>query len=313
MTTAIGNRGFAGEAAIEAYGVGKRYRRGWALKDCSFRLPAGRVCGLVGPNGAGKSTLMGMAVNLLQPTTGAIRVFGATPGSEEAGRRTAFLGQDKPLFRRFTVAEMLRLGRELNPVWDQGTAEAIVHSGDVPFDARIGTLSGGQRTRVAFALAFGRRPDLLILDEPMADLDPLVRQELTSLLLAEAAEHGTTVLLSSHLLADLESTCDYLVVVASGGVRLAGEVDELLTAHTLLTGADRGDGVRQDLARHTVVESRVNGGQVTVLTRPDGPVAGPWRAQAPALEEVLLAYLRNPDTSPLITPSAQVRKAAAAA
>ncbi|MFF3249127.1 ABC transporter ATP-binding protein [Streptomyces sp. NPDC002870] len=313
MSTVIGNGGFAEESAIEAYGLGKQYRRGWALKDCSFRLPAGRVCGLVGPNGAGKTTLMGMAVNLLQPTTGTVRVFGAAPGSEEADRRTAFLAQEKPLFRRFTVAEILRLGRELNPRWDQKTAEEIVRSGNVPFTARIGTLSGGQRTRVAFALAFGRRPDLLVLDEPMSDLDPLVRHELMSVLMAEAAEHGTTVLMSSHLLADLENICDYLVVIASGGVRLAGEVDELLTAHTLLTGAHTGEGVPQDLARHTVVESRVSGRQVTALIRPDGPVAGTWQADPPNLEEVLLAYLRSPDTPPLISPSAQAYPKAAAA
>ncbi|MDQ0938619.1 ABC transporter ATP-binding protein [Streptomyces sp. V1I1] len=313
MSTVIGNGGFAEESAIEAYGLGKRYRRGWALQDCSFRLPAGRVCGLVGPNGAGKTTLMGMAVNLLKPTTGTVRVFGADPGSEEANRRTAFLAQEKPLFRRFTVAEILRLGRELNARWDQKTAEEIVRSGNVPFTARIGTLSGGQRTRVAFALAFGRRPDLLILDEPMSDLDPLVRHELMSVLMAEAAEHGTTVLMSSHLLADLENICDYLIVIASGGVRLAGDVDELLTAHTLLTGAHTGEGVPQDLARHTVVESRVSGRQVTALVRPDGPVAGAWEAETPNLEEVLLAYLRSPDTPPLISPSAHADPKAVAA
>jgi ABC-2 type transport system ATP-binding protein len=313
MSMVIGNGGFAEESAIEAYGLGKQYRRGWALKDCSFRLPTGRVCGLVGPNGAGKTTLMGMAVNLLKPTTGTVRVFGAAPGSEEANRRVAFLAQEKPLFRRFTVAEILRLGRELNSRWDQKTAEEIVRSGNVPFTARIGTLSGGQRTRVAFALAFGRRPDLLILDEPMSDLDPLVRHELMSVLMAEAAEHGTTVLMSSHMLADLENICDYLIVIASGGVRLAGEVDELLTAHTLLTGAHTSEGIPQDLARHTVVESRVSGRQVTALVRPDGPVAGTWQADSPNLEEVLLAYLRSPGIPPLISPSAQADPKAAAA
>ncbi|MEU8928023.1 ABC transporter ATP-binding protein [Kitasatospora sp. NPDC048545] len=309
----MGHGGFAEESAIEAHGLGKRYRRGWALKDCSFRLPAGRVCGLVGANGAGKTTLMGMAVNLLKPTTGTVRVFGAAPGSTEANRRTAFLAQEKPLFRRFTVAEILRVGRELNPRWDQKTAEEIVRSGDVPFTARISTLSGGQRTRVAFALAFGRRPDLLVLDEPMSDLDPLVRHELMSVLTAEAAEHGTTVLISSHLLADLEDICDYLIVIASGGVRLAGEVDALLAAHTLLTGARTGAGVHQDLARHTVVESRASGPQVTALVRPDGPLVGTWQADTPTLEEVLLAYLRSPDTPPLISPSARIDPNTAAA
>ncbi|MEE1941368.1 ABC transporter ATP-binding protein [Streptomyces sp. TRM 70361] len=300
----------AAESAVEAYGLGKRYRRGWALRDCSFRLPAGRVCGLIGPNGAGKTTLMGLVAGLLKPTTGTVRVFGAAPGIAEAGPRVAFLPQEKPLFRRFTVAETLRLGRELNPRWDQRTAERIVRSGGVPFGARTGALSGGQRTRVAFALAFGRRPDLLVLDEPGAGLDPLARRELMSVLLAEAAEHGTTVLLSSHLLADLENSCDYLLVLAAGGIRLAGGVDEVLTTHTLLTGAltgaPAGRDVPAELARHTVVESRVSGRQLTALVRPDGPVAGGWRADAPTLEEILLAYFRDSGAPPLISPSAHV-------
>ncbi|MEU8352657.1 ABC transporter ATP-binding protein [Streptomyces sp. NPDC048845] len=313
MSTVIDNGGTAGTSAIEAYGLGKRYRRGWALQDCTFRLPAGRICGLVGPNGSGKTTLMGLVTHLLKPTTGSVRVFGALPGSEEARRRTAFLAQEKPLFRRFTVAETLRLGRELNPRWEQQTAEDIVRAGDIPLGARIGALSGGQRTRVAFALAFGRRPDLLVLDEPMSDLDPLVRHELTSVLMAEAAEHGTTVLMSSHHLTDLENSCDYLLVIASGGVRLAGGVDEILTAHTLLTGARTGRGGPPRLDRHTVVESRVSGRQVTALVRPDGPVTGDWQADSPNLEEVLLAYLRSPGTPPLVSPSAQADPKAAAA
>lgn len=299
------------ESAIEAFGVGKKYRRGWALQDCSFRLPAGRICGLVGPNGAGKTTMMSIAANLLAPTEGTVRVFGAAPESAEAGRRVAFLAQEKPLYRRFTVAETLRMGRELNPGWDQAAAEGIVRSGNVPLNARIGTLSGGQRTRVAFAVAFGKRPDLLLLDEPLSDLDPLVRHEMMSLLMAEVAEHGTTVLMSSHMLAELGSICDYLMVIAGGGLRLAGDVDELLTAHTLLTGvADGGPGLPAGLERHTLVESRVSGRQFTALIRPDGPVGAPWETDTPNLEELLLAYLRNPGAPALISPTARVAVAA---
>ncbi|MCI3274927.1 ABC transporter ATP-binding protein [Streptomyces cylindrosporus] len=294
---------------MEAYGVGKKYRRGWALKDCSFRLPAGRICGLVGPNGAGKTTLMGMAADLLAPTTGSVRVFGTAPGSPEAQRRTAFLAQEKPLYRRFTVAETLRLGRELNPGWDQRAAENIVRAGNVPFEARIGTLSGGQRTRVAFAVAFGKRPDLLILDEPMSDLDPLVRHELMGALMAEAAAHGTTVLMSTHMLAELENVCDHLVVIADGGLRLAGGVDELRSAHVRLTGTFQATGpagADAALARHTVVDSRADGYRITALVRPAGPVDGVWQAETPTLEELLLAYLRSPQVPPLITNESQV-------
>ncbi|MFC9132031.1 ABC transporter ATP-binding protein [Streptomyces sp. NPDC057099] len=301
-----GHGGSADTSAIEARGVGRKYRRGWALRDCSFRLPAGRICGLVGPNGAGKTTLMNIAANLLEPTTGTLRVFGAAPESAEATRRTAFLAQEKPLFRRFTVAETLRMGRELNPGWDQRAAEDIVRAGNVPLDAKIGTLSGGQRTRVAFAVSFGKRPDLLLLDEPMSDLDPLVRHELMGTLLAEAAERGTTVLMSTHMLAELENICDYLLVIAGGGLRLAGEVDELRSVHAVLTGVHSEGRMPPELAYHTVVETRTSGRQFTSLVLPDGPVTGPWEASTPSLEELLLSYLRSPEAPPLISPSSYV-------
>lgn len=176
----------SGTWALEARDLGKRYRRGWALRDCSFRIPAGRICGLVGPNGAGKSTLLGLATRQVRPSTGGLQVFGVPVDDPGVLPKIAFLGQDKPLFKRFTVAETLRMGAELNPDWDAAAAHRIVRSGNVPMDARVGTLSGGQRTRLAFALAFGKRPELLLLDEPMADLDPLARDEMSTLLMAEA-------------------------------------------------------------------------------------------------------------------------------
>ncbi|KAA0927147.1 ABC transporter ATP-binding protein [Streptomyces apricus] len=296
----------AGEPALEAHGLGMRHRRGWALRDCSFRLPAGRICGLVGPNGAGKTTLLSIAAQVLEPTRGTLSLFGAAPGAADPGR-TAFLAQEQPLFRGFTVAETLRLGRELNPRWDQRAAEDVVRAGDVPLDAKVGTLSGGQRTRVALALALGKRPDLLLLDEPMANLDPVARKELMGTLLGEAAERGTTVLMSTHVLAELEDLCDYLVVLSGGEVRLAGDVDELLSVHTVVTGAKEGEGLPASLAHHPLVESRFSGRQFTALIRPDGPVTGPGEADDPGLEELLLAYLRSPEAPPLITPTAQVR------
>ncbi|MDG9723774.1 MULTISPECIES: ABC transporter ATP-binding protein [unclassified Streptomyces] len=297
---------YAGKSALEAHGLGMRYRRGWALKDCSFRLPAGRICGLVGPNGAGKTTLLSIMAHVLEPTQGALSVLGAAPGSVDSGR-TSFLAQEKPLFRRFTVAETLRLGQELNPGWDQRAAEDIVRAGNVPFDAKIGTLSGGQHTRVALAVALGKRPDLLLLDEPMSGLDPVARQELTGTLLAETAEHGTTILMSTHVLAELENVCDYLVVLSDGKVRLAGDVDELLSVHTMVTGTKDGEGLPASLAHHPLVESRISGRQFTALIRPDGPATGPWETDSPSTEELLLAYLRSPDAPPLITPTAQVQ------
>ncbi|MFB7453780.1 ATP-binding cassette domain-containing protein [Streptomyces sp. NPDC056194] len=269
------------DPVIEADGLGMRYRRrggGWALKDCTLALPAGRVVAVVGPNGAGKSTLLGLAAGLLRPTEGRI--------TAPARDRLAYVAQDKPLYGQLTVAETLRLGRELNPDrWDPAAAERI--AGPLPGNARVRALSGGQRTRLALALALGKRPELLLLDEPMADLDPLARRELMGALLADAAERGTTVVMSSHILTELEGSCDHLLLVQGGRIRLDGAIDDLLAAHTLLTGPVA------DLAPHTVVESRTTGRQLTALVRREGPVEGTWETAEPSLEELLLAHLRT--------------------
>ncbi|MEU2869197.1 ABC transporter ATP-binding protein [Streptomyces olivoreticuli] len=271
------------------------------MRDCDFDLPAGRITALVGPNGAGKSTLFHLATGLLRPTTGEISVFGADPVTAEARDRTAFLAQDKPLYPRFTVEETLRFGRELNRDWDQATAERIVRAGDISPGARVGTLSPGQRTRVALALAFGKRPGLLLLDEPLADLDPLVRIEAMGLVMAEVAERGITVVLSSHVLSELENVCDHVLLLKHGGVRLQGDAQQLCDDHLLLTG--RADGSREDglppaLGGATVVESSVTGRQVTALLRTDGHPVGAsaddrWVTEIPSLEDLLLAYLRS--------------------
>ncbi|MET8742715.1 ABC transporter ATP-binding protein [Streptomyces sp. NPDC004728] len=286
-------------AAIEAISLGMKYRgrgRGWALRDCSFRLPAGRVCALVGPNGAGKSTLLALAAGFLRPSEGTVRVLGTAPGQARA--RMAFVAQDKPLYPQLTVAATLWAGAELNPAtWDQDTAERI--AGELPRDARVRDLSGGQRTRLALALALGKRPELLLLDEPMADLDPLARHQLMGALMAESAEHSTTIVMSSHILTELEGACDYLLLVDGGRVRLGGETEDLLAAHTLLTGPVR------DTAPHTVVESRTAGRLKTALVRRQGPVdTDVWQDTEPSLEELLLAHLRSPKAPALLTPSA---------
>ncbi|MFS8095807.1 ABC transporter ATP-binding protein [Lentzea alba] len=216
---------------VVAEDLGKKYTRGWALRDCALEIPAGRVVALVGPNGAGKSTLMGMITGLLRPTTGRIAVFGDVPNGRGMHRSVAFLTQAKPLYPQFTVTETLRYGQRANPGWDQAYAEELVRKAQVPFAAKVGTLSGGQRTRVALALALGKRPRLLMLDEPLADLDPLARETVLQTLVEEARAHGITVLLSSHVLAELENVCDHLVLLTSGRVRLAGDVDQLMRQH----------------------------------------------------------------------------------
>ncbi|MFE7753221.1 ABC transporter ATP-binding protein [Streptomyces sp. NPDC057428] len=293
--------------AIETVGLGRRYRRGWALHDTSFRLPAGRVCALVGPNGAGKTTLLSMAANLTEPTSGTIALSGHHPGSAEARQGTAFLSQQKALYSRFRVHEILRMGRELNPTWHQETAESVVEAGGIPMSARVGTLSGGQSTRVAFALALGKRPLLMLLDEPMADLDPLVRHQMTELLQEEARRNGSTVVMSSHLVSELESACDYLVLINSGTVRLAGEVDVLLAQHRrLATGSLDEARHRQGLDGHTVIATSAGDGQITSLVRTDPTLPPDSGLIPPTLEELVIGYLRTPDAPTLLAPSAQV-------
>ncbi|GAA2829380.1 ABC transporter ATP-binding protein [Kitasatospora paracochleata] len=283
--------------ALEAVGLGLQYRRRWALRDCDLRLPSGRVCALVGPNGAGKSTLMALAAGLLAPTEGSVTVFGNGPREAGSLRRMAYLRQDKPLYPRFTVAETLRAGRELNPGWDQAIAERIVRLGDLPLDAKVGTLTAGQRTRVAFALVLGKRPDLLMLDEPLADVDPVARQELTGILMAEAAEHGTTILISSHVLAELDGVCDHVTVLRNGRIRLSSDVEDLLDDHRLVVGAAAvdSDGAPPELAHHEIVELRRTGRQTTALLKPSGAIDPRWDTSRPNLEDILIAYLRTPD------------------
>ncbi|MFJ3922030.1 ABC transporter ATP-binding protein [Streptomyces sp. NPDC090022] len=287
---------------IEAHGLGLRYGRrpGWALRDCSFQLPAGRVCALVGPNGAGKSTLLALAARLLRPTEGTIDA----PPREES----AYVAQDKPLYPQLTVGETLRMGRELNPGrWDARAAARVVDDGGLDHRARVGTLSGGRRTRLALALALGKRPTLLLLDEPMADLDPLARHQLMGTLMADAAENGTTVVMSSHILTELEGACDHLLLVDGGTVRLAGAVDDIAAAHALLTGR-----AGTDLTAHTVIESRTTGRALTALVRLRGPVdPSLWQTTHPSLEELLLAHLRSPDAPPLVTGPAPAQEVAA--
>ncbi|MCF6526279.1 ATP-binding cassette domain-containing protein [Streptomyces sp. JJ36] len=286
-----------GPAALEASGLTAGYgrRKDPVVRDLSFRLPAGRVCALVGPNGSGKSTLLGLAAGLLRPRSGAVRVLGASPAA--ARERFAYVAQHKPLHPQLTVRATLRLGAELNPGrWDQEAAERLAYGTGLRSGTPVRSLSGGQRTRLALALALGKRADVLLLDEPMADLDPLARHELSGALLAEAAENGTTVVMSSHVVAELEDACDTLLLLGGGRVLLGGGHEELRTAHTLLTGTGPG------LTPHTVVEERPAGRGRTALVRPRGPVDTTlWEAERPTLEEVVLAHLRNPAAPPLLT------------
>jgi ABC-2 type transport system ATP-binding protein len=290
--------------ALLATGLSKQYRSGWALRDCNLSIPAGRLVGLVGPNGAGKTTLMHLAIGLLSPTAGEINVFGWSPQRHPllVLSRVGFVAQDRPMYRRFSVAEMLRLGRELNPRWDQAAVEARLRRLDIPFDRPVGRLSGGQAAQVALALALGKRADLLLLDEPVVNLDPLARREFLRELVDAVASDGLTAVLSSHVIGELERVCDYLVILANGHIQVMGDIDELLGSHKLLVGprvdaATTANDASVVEAKHTELES-------ALLVKTNGHVPPPpWRVHDVSLEDLVLAYMANSHAASLPSPT----------
>jgi ABC-2 type transport system ATP-binding protein len=278
-------------AVLEARGLGKRYGRRWALSECTLEIPSGHVVGLVGPNGAGKSTLLNLAVGLLAPTTGSLTVLGGLPaeGPTQLGR-IGFVAQDTPTFSGLSVADHLELGKRLNPRWDRDmAAQRIAQLGLDPAQ-RAGKLSGGQRAQLALTLAVAKRPEFLILDEPVASLDPLARREFLQILMETVAEHGVSVVLSSHLVADLERVCDYLIVIVASRVQIAGPVEELLASHRRLTGPRRDPGTLP--GNQQVIEARHTDRQSTLLIRTDAPILDPaWTVEEIGLEDLVLAYM----------------------
>ncbi len=282
--------------ALEAIRLTKRFGKVAALRDCDLALPSGRVIGLVGPNGAGKTTLLHLAVGLLDATAGEVRVLGWSPRAHPTLvlSRVGFLAQDRPLHGGFSVADTLELGRHLNPRWDMPYARARIERLGIPFARAVGTLSTGQRAQVALTLALGKRPDLILLDEPVANLDPLARREFLQELMGAVAEDGSTVVLTSHVIADLERVCDHLVVLVDGRVRLIGDVDDLLQQHAFVVGP-AAQGALHD---PSVIDSARSERQVARLVRtpqPEEPhVDEDGTTVRPAtLEEVVLAYLRS--------------------
>lgn len=283
-------------AVLETHGLGKRYRSTWALRDCDIALPSGRVIALVGPNGAGKTTFLRLATGLLRPTTGTITVLGAeaTADSAEAHAQIGFVAQDHPLYKRFRVRDLLRMGRELNQTWDQEWAVRRVAALDIPLTRRAGELSGGQQSQVALALALAKRPRLLILDEPLASLDPLARREFMQTLMAAVADPADgeqlTVLLSSHNVADLERVCDHLMIVADGRVQVTGDIDDLLAEHRVLSGPNTGVAGRPD--DDSTIHATRGDRQVHVVVRNGGTQVMPgWESHPIGLEDLVLAYL----------------------
>jgi ABC-2 type transport system ATP-binding protein len=279
-------------SALAADGLGKRYGSSWALRDCTLELPAGTVTALVGPNGAGKTTLLQLAVGLSAPSCGEVRVFGRSPrrDAKDVLPRIGFLAQDHPLYKGFTIAETLKLGRKLNPAWDDAAARERVEMLGLPLGQKVGKLSGGQQAQVALTLALAKRPELLVLDEPVASLDPLARREFLQSVMAAVAETGMTVILSSHIVADLERVCDHLLILAKAHVQLAGPIDEIVASHRLLTGPRTDPATVSRM--HDVIRESHTERQTTLLVRANGHVydAG-WEIHEVDLEEIVLAYL----------------------
>lgn len=280
-------------SAIVAEDLGKRYGRRWALRHSTLDVPEGRVVGLVGANGSGKSTLLHLVVGLLDPSEGGVSVFGGRPGAgAEHLSRVGFLAQDAPVYSSLSVAEHLRIGARLNPRWDSALADGRIDRLGLDPAQRAGRLSGGQRAQLALTMAMGKRPDLLVLDEPVSSLDPLARREFLQDLMALVVERATTVILSSHLLSDVERVCDHLVVLADGQLRLDGPVDELLASHKVLTGQRRDTSTvprDQQIIRASHTER-----QTTLLVRTTQPILDPrWVVSDIGLEDLVLAYMSS--------------------
>lgn len=276
-------------AALTLHDVHKRFGRNEALRGCTFDVERGSVTALVGANGAGKSTLMSIAVGLLEPDAGEVAVLGRRPDRRGICPGLAYVAQHKPLYRGFSVGDILLFGEKSNTTWDAAYATRIVADAQIPLSARVKTLSPGQRTRVALALALGRRPDVLLLDEPLAELDPLARRSVVRTLMEDAADRGTTIVLSSHVLSEVAEIADRLVILGAGRVRLSGALDDLLDDHYLLTGTADPTPL---IGAGAIVESH----QRTHLVRGTRPAPGDgWRVEAPNLDDIVLAYLTETD------------------
>lgn len=286
---------------IEANGLGKRYGATWALRDCSLAIPAGHVVALVGPNGAGKSTLLNLAAGLTAPSAGLITVLGGeSPGSPAALDGIAFVAQETPMDKNLSAADMLHLGRNLNRQFDQASAEHRLSELHIPRKRKAAKLSGGQQAQLALTLALARRPRLLVLDEPTATLDPIARHDFMATVLTAAAEDGMSVLLSSHVLTELERVADYLILVSRGRVQVAGEIDSLLADHRWLTGPS---AEAASCSALPVVHIRRGQAQAHLLVRGASAVPTGWEAHPVGLEDLALAYLREPDAGALPGPS----------
>ena len=289
-------------AALETVGLGRLYgRTTWGLRDCTLSVPEGTITGLVGPNGAGKSTLLRLAAGLSRPTTGTVSIFGleVRPNSTGHLERIGYFDQLRPLYGGFRVEEMLMFGRKLNHTWDDAGTRRWLGELGISMKDKVGKISLGKQDEVALVTCMGKRPDLLLLDEPLASLDPLARRQLLQTLMGTVAERGTTVFLSSHIVSELEPVCDNLIILSASHVQITASIESLLADHRVIVGP-------RPLVPPTgavVISSSETGRQTTLVVRgiPAGLSPGCQESQ-PTLEEIVLAYLARraviPDTAP---------------
>jgi ABC-2 type transport system ATP-binding protein len=289
--------------AIETRGLGKRYRRTWAVRDCDLTIPPGQVTALAGPNGAGKTTLLRILAGLTTPTAGTATVLGAAPGSPQARAAVSAVDQTVPLYRHLRVASQLAAARALNDQWDGDLAVQRLSALDIPTSARVGKLSGGQQAQLALTMALARRPRLLLLDEPLASLDPLARQDVLGWLMTCVAEDGLSVVFSSHIIAELGQIASYLVVLSAGRVQVAATVDSLLEEHLALTGP--ANGVDDLYGQVEIVTAQRAGRQALVLARADAAPPG-WAGRPVTMEEIVVGYLREPAARVLGEPGLEI-------
>lgn len=282
------------DPAVVTLGAGVRYGRRWGLVDCSLQIPAGAVAAVVGRNGAGKSTLLHMLAGLLRPDAGSVTLLGARswPAKGEALARIGFVGQDRPLYRALRVRELLTVGRRLNRGWDQRYAVERLRDQEIPIDQKVHRLSRGQQTQLAVVMALAKRPGLLILDEPLADLDPVARREVMGTVMAELAEKKVTVILSSHSLVDLTRACDWLVIMGQGKIRVAAPIDRLLAEHQIILGPT---GLADRVIDRAAIIARHRGERQSALLVVRGDAVSEldprWDRRKPTVEDLVFGYL----------------------
>ncbi len=275
-------------AALRAHGLTKRYRRGRpaALDRIDLDVTTGGITALVGPNGAGKSTLIRCFLGFERPTHGFVTVDGIDPARDRtrALSRVGYVGQEAGLYRQLTADEHLELAAGLRSEFDRGSAVEHLDAVGVPLRVRTAELSGGQQAQIALAMALGTRAPVLLLDEPVARLDPLARRDFLTTLRDGVRAGGSTVLMASHIIGDLEGVCDELVVLAPAAVMFHGSIEAARTGHAIVPATD-------EIAPGELVASftGLTGRRVSLVRRDGNGDA--------SLDDVVLGYLAAADAT----------------